>query len=336
MKACLYSNVSDKELFCRVGFYRDDINALQLKFDNVIATNSLAELYKYRPNLVVSYFYSKSLFVAMICRAIGCKVVITGGADQISPLMLKGWRLQIRRASAFACLLFADRVLLSCSEDIANFTKLCFGFHFLLRKLHQVNHVVTPSPMPRSLVGDRSNLFSAFTLCWMGTESNVRRKGVDRSIRLIALLRRIGVDASLDIAGTSGPGRALIENLSADLGVTEYVRFFGPISEDEKNCRFAQGRIYIQLSEYEGFGVAAAEAFFSGMIVVHSNKGGLRDVIGELGVIVNVDMIDDSNLIAVREFYSQFLRYKVDFKFLNKNLDKYSTQIRANAFFEVF
>ena len=72
------------------------------------------------------------------------------------------------------------------------------------------------------------------------------------------------------------------------------------------------------------------------MIVVHSNKGGLRDVIGELGVIVNVDMIDDSNLIAVREFYSQFLRYKVDFKFLNKNLDKYSTRIRANAFFEVF
>ena len=332
MKSCIYSAVKDKELFIRVGFYRDDIAALRLFGDQVIATNSLRELLQFRPELIVGYFFTKSMWAAVCGRLIGARVLLTGGADQISPSLLRGFKLFVHQLLAFLCLLLAHRILLSCTDDLINFRKLCFGFQFLEKKLSLVSHVVIPSPLPRMVENDRAVRFSAFTLCWMGSEGNVRRKGVDRAVRLISMLRTLDVDASLDIAGTDGPGRVFLEKLIHELDLTDHVRILGAISEDEKNKRLAEDSVYIQLSEHEGFGVAAAEAFFSGMVVVHSNKGGLRDVIGENGLIVDLAVIDNSDMVAVRDFYTQFLNYKINTEFLKNNLKNYSIQMRSEAF----
>ena len=332
MKSCLYSSVEDKELFSRVGFYRDDIAALRLFSDQVIATNSLRELLRFRPELIVSYFFTKSIWTVVCGRLIGARVLLTGGADQISPILLSGFKLFIHRLIAFFCLLLAHRILLSCTDDLINFRKLCFGFGCLEKKLDLVSHVVIPSPLLRVVENDRAIRFSAFTLCWMGSESNVRRKGVDRAVRLISMLRALDIDASLDIAGTDGLGRVFLEKLIHELGLIDHIHILGAISEDEKNKRLAEGCVYIQLSEHEGFGVAAAEAFFSGMVVVHSNKGGLRDVIGENGLIVDLAVIDNSDVVAVRNFYTQFLNYKINTEFLKNNLENYSIQMRAEAF----
>ncbi|MHB8949242.1 MAG: glycosyltransferase family 4 protein [Rhodoferax sp.] len=332
MNVCFYSAVEDDVLFERVGFYRDDIAALKEGGGQVFATKSLRELFRSRPEMIVSYFYTKSVFAALFGRLVGARVILTGGADQISPVLLSGGRLFVRRVFAFFCLVLAHRILVSCTNDLINFKRLCFGLKFLEKKLELENHVVIPSPLPRVVV-DRLGQFDAFTLCWMGTISNVRRKGVDRAVRLIGLLRKIGVDASLNVAGSDGPGRIFIENLIKELNLVNKVHLIGPISEEEKNRRFAEGQVYLQLSEYEGFGVAAAEAFFSGMIVVHSNIGGLRDVIGKRGLILSLAMIDEGNVSAVDDFYSSFLRYKVDEKYLANSIEKYSIKSRSNAFF---
>lgn len=146
-----YSSVVDKELFSRVGFYRDDIKALSLQGDNVLATNSLLELLKFKPALVVGYFFSKSILAAFFGRVIGARVVLTGGADQISPALLSGYRLLVRRAAALLALLLAHRVFLSCTDDVVNFRKLCFGIRALQNKIELVNHVVVPTPLSRSL-----------------------------------------------------------------------------------------------------------------------------------------------------------------------------------------
>ena len=332
MKSCLYSSVNDKALFSRVGFYRNDLEALKLCSDEALITNSIFELVRFRPDLIVAYFFTKAIGAAVCGRLMGARIIIGGGGDQFSPVLVNGFRLFVHRVLAFICLLLAHRISLSCTDDLVNIKKLCFGFKFLEKKLHFDNHVVIPSALARLVENDRSVQFSAFTMCWMGSEGNVRRKGVDRAVRLIAMLRTLNVDASLDIAGTDGPGRVFLEKLIQELGLTDHVRILGAISEDEKNKRLAEGCIYIQLSEHEGFGVAAAEAFFSGMIVVHSNKGGLRDVIGENGLIVDLAVIDNSDIVAVRDFYEQFLNYKINAEFLKNNLKNYSIQMRAEAF----
>ena len=332
MKICLYSSVPDRELFGRVGFYRDDINALSLRGDKFLATNSLRELTVFRPRLVIGYFFSKSILAALLGRILGARVVLTGGADQISPDLVSGYRLKIYRLMGFVCLLLSHRILLSCRADVDNFQKLCFRIPALLVKLELVNHVVVPAPGAPILRRPIAHEFHAFTLCWMGSVSNVRRKGVDKAILLIAKLRCIGVDARLSVAGTDGPGKKYLEELTQDLDLDEYVNFLGAISENEKNERFSNGSVYLQLSEYEGFGVAAAEAFFSGMIVVHSNKGGLADVIGEHGLILDIKVFQQNDLSWVNDFYSNFIKYRIDAKFLAKNFTKYSISMRSDAF----
>ena len=332
MKVCLYSSVPDKKLFSRVGFYRDDITALSLRGEKVLATNSLQDLLEFKPGLVVGYFFSKSILAASLGRLFGARVVLTGGADQISPALLSGYRLFVHRAMAILCLLLAHRILLSCTDDVKNFRKLCFGIRSLRKKIELANHIVVPAPLPRVVRVPVEGEFHAFTLCWMGSEGNVRRKGVDKAIWLIAKLRDLGVDALLDVAGTDGPGKKFLEDLTLELGVTKYVRFLGAISEEEKNDRFSHGSVYVQLSEHEGFGVAAAEAFFSGMIVVHSNKGGLGDVIGGLGLVLDPTAIEQKNSDWVRDFYANFLQYRINPDFLEKNLQKYSIKIRSDAF----
>jgi glycosyltransferase involved in cell wall biosynthesis len=332
MKICLYSSVSEDALFSRVGFYRDDLKALSLRGDEILPTNSIKKLLEFKPDLVVGYFYSKSILAALVGRFIGAKVILTGGADQISTSLLSGYQLLIRRIMALICLLLSHRILLACTDDLNNFRKLCFGITALLKKIELVNHVVISASSARIPSVPVRGEFNAFTLCWMGTVSNVRRKGVDKAIILIAKLRVLGVDARLDIAGTDGPGRGYLEALCLELGITNYVNFLGVIDEDEKNERFSNGSVYIQLSEHEGFGVAAAEAFFSGMIVVHSNKGGLADVIGEQGLILDIKVFQQADLSWVNDFYANFLKYKINADFLKQNFKRYSIGMRSDAF----
>jgi glycosyltransferase involved in cell wall biosynthesis len=331
MNVVLYSAIKDKRLFNRVGFYRDDIAALKLSGANVLATNSLREVYEFKPSHIVAYFYSKSLFAALIGRLVGARVVLTGGADQISPLLQSGLQLYARQLVAFLCLVVSDSLLLSCSADIDNFKKISLGLNILKKKIQSANHVVVPSLKIRFDRNPVVGKFNAFTICWMGSVSNVRRKGVDKAIKLIALLREIGIDATLDIAGTTGPGVEFIVNLSKQLNVNEYVNYMGEISDERKNAMFYNGSVYLQLSQYEGFGVAAAEAFFSGMIVVHSNAGGLRDVIGDNGIVLDPSLIDDGDLTEVQKFYDNFILYKINKIFINDSFSKYSLKFRSIA-----
>lgn len=299
---CLYSSVSDKALFQRVGFYRDDLRALASFGDTVVATNRLRDIATLRPKVVVGYFYSRAIFAGILGRLLGAKVIFTGGADQISPRVQFGLRLLAHRMFAAISLVSAHKILLSCSADVTEFEKLCFGIPRLLRKVTGTPHAVHPasaSPAERSVVRGE---FRAFTICWMGNLGNVMRKGVDRALRLISLLRAEGIDARLDIAGTEGPGTDLVRQLSAKLGISDSVALLGVISEAEKNRRFATDSLYLQLSRYEGFGVAAAEAFLSGMIVIHSNQGGLADVVGEHGIILDYDDLEESGSEGVLQY----------------------------------
>ena len=87
---CLYSSVSDTDLFSRVGFYRDDLLALSSRCSTVNATNSLWDIVKIRPNLVVGYFYSKALLAVFIGRIIGQKLSLPVEQTRYHPSYTKG------------------------------------------------------------------------------------------------------------------------------------------------------------------------------------------------------------------------------------------------------
>ena len=77
-----------------------------------------------------------------------------------------------------------------------------------------------------------------------------------------------------------------IQNLINKLKLEEKIKLTGSINENDKLKALMQSEIYMQISNYEGFGIAAIEAAACKNLVVHSNKGGLRDSIGNTGLIV--------------------------------------------------
>ncbi len=112
----------------------------------------------------------------------------------------------------------------------------------------------------------------------------VSDKGVDILLRAIHLLSHEGISASLTIVG-DGPERASLENLSAELGLTDHVQFLGRLLPSALASTFRDHRIAAFPSIWdEPFGIVALEAAACGCFVIGSDGGGLSDAIGPCGV----------------------------------------------------
>jgi L-malate glycosyltransferase len=85
-----------------------------------------------------------------------------------------------------------------------------------------------------------------------------------------------------------GPERQMAEELSRSLGVCDDVRFVGKQEQMEDILAIAD--LFLLTSDYESFGLAALEAMASGVPVVSTNAGGLKEIMiqGETGYMADV------------------------------------------------
>lgn len=101
-----------------------------------------------------------------------------------------------------------------------------------------------------------------------------RYKGVDLVIRAFAESNL--PDAILEIAG-AGNYRGPLERLSADLGISDQVRFLGRIDEEGKQALLRRAWAMAFASPKEGWGITNLEAAASGTPVIASNSPGIRE-----------------------------------------------------------
>ena len=109
------------------------------------------------------------------------------------------------------------------------------------------------------------------------------RKGIETLVRAVAMSEhRSQAGLQLMIGGGSRPGksdgleRERIENLVADLELTEMTSFPGRIEQQDLPLYYAAADVCVVPSHYEPFGLVAIEAMASRTPVVASNVGGLR------------------------------------------------------------
>ncbi|GIW24931.1 glycosyltransferase [Meiothermus sp.] len=74
-----------------------------------------------------------------------------------------------------------------------------------------------------------------------------------------------------------------LKELASRLGVTHRVHFLGRQTDVSKLLKTAD--VYVQPSRWEGFGIAALEAMAAGVPVVVSRVAGLKDVVGDAGLL---------------------------------------------------
>ncbi|HET7335004.1 MAG TPA: glycosyltransferase family 4 protein [Rhizomicrobium sp.] len=135
------------------------------------------------------------------------------------------------------------------------------------------------------------------------------RKGIDMVIRALPALRALAPDLIYDIIG-KGEDKERLVALTAELGVTEMVRFHGFIPEAEKAERLLRADIFAlpnrrEPESVEGFGIVFQEAAAFGLPSLAGSDGGTRNAVTD-GVTGRI--VDGSDAQAVEDALRQMLK----------------------------
>jgi glycosyltransferase involved in cell wall biosynthesis len=277
-----YSSVASKKQFVTQEFYRTDIRILRsLGFDVLLSRHWYDFLAFWRYEVAFIYFYRFGLIPAMLARISGKGVVFSGGIDYLDRQSSSPKQYWVQAIFYNLCGLFASRNIIVSEADLANCERVRWIF-----------------PARRQLVSKHaiSNLFLApvaadvkqkllVTIAWMGRTENVVRKGVIEAVDFFRALSLRETGWRMLIIGPKGEGSAMVLRHVEETGMSNHVSLTGRVSEATKLTLLAQAQVYLQLSRYEGFGIAAIEALGRDCVVVHSGAGGLREGVGTHGIL---------------------------------------------------
>jgi asparagine synthase (glutamine-hydrolysing) len=103
-------------------------------------------------------------------------------------------------------------------------------------------------------------------------------KGIDVSIRALALLQARGVPATLEVVG-DGPDRGRLEAAARAAGVADAVSFRGRLDDAALRRCYAGCDVFLLPSAAEGFGIVYLEAMAFARPVIAASSGGAPHVV---------------------------------------------------------
>ncbi len=140
-----------------------------------------------------------------------------------------------------------------------------------------------PSPERRARI--RAEMGSQAEFIWLAVGRIVAAKDYPNLLRAFAQVRAANPATSLWVAGEAvGPEAAAVQALATDLGLDASARWLGLRRDIPALLDAADG--FVLASAWEGMPLAVGEAMAMEKPVVATDVGGVRELIGEAGVIV--------------------------------------------------
>jgi glycosyltransferase involved in cell wall biosynthesis len=139
-----------------------------------------------------------------------------------------------------------------------------------------IRHALADRPLrPRERPAPRPS--EGMRIAFLGR--NVPKKGIERLIRALADERAAAW--RLQVAGPVGDARhaRLLAELSRELGVSDRVSWLGFVESTSE--LFAASDVLAMPSDYEGFGMSAAEAMAAGLPVAVPRLSGIAELVAE-------------------------------------------------------
>lgn len=329
MTILFYSSVKTKKMFFLQSYYRCDIKILKDLGHKVILSNSILDFFCFwKYDVAFLYFYRYSFFCALLAKLFRKRVYFTGGIDYLDQLFATTKQRLIQILFFKMCNLLSNKSIIVSSADWNNITKLYGGKapRNCIKNFHTVN---TDDFYSENIFLNKENIIT--TIAWMVNLDNVFRKGVDKTIIAFSSFVKTHPQYKLIIAGSPGAGSAYIQELIDKYHIKENVVYIGAITEEDKINLLKKSRCYMQLSLYEGLGIAAIEALAAGNIVIHSGNGGLKDALGSYGYIVDIN--DQQCILKALE---KACFSEIDKASFNKSIEyiktNFSYQARLNLF----
>lgn len=119
----------------------------------------------------------------------------------------------------------------------------------------------------------------------------VPNKCIDDLIKIFAYYRsRIAPTARLFVVGAhneNGPYQHSLKWMLSRLGLNDAVHFTGQVSHEDRGAYYRAGRIFVTMSEHEGFCVPIVEAMHLGIPVVGFASSAIPETMGSAGILVH-------------------------------------------------
>ena len=139
--------------------------------------------------------------------------------------------------------------------------------------------------------------------------SNKPHKNLPMLIRAWAQIPKSEIgNSQLILAGHWDDRYPQARDLAASLGVTDSVRFLGPVSGGDLPQLYAAATAFIFPSRYEGFGLPVLEAMASGVPVACSRAPGLPEVAGDAALTFDPADVDEMTGVIQRLLTDDQLR----------------------------
>ena len=132
------------------------------------------------------------------------------------------------------------------------------------------------------------------------------RKRIDVLADVVRGLR-MHHDIALVIAGSQGNFAAAVENALVRAGLTAHARVLGHVGDEELGGLYQMSECLLFTSAYEGFGLPPLEAMAAGTAVAVFDNSSLREVVGDVGLVV-----EDGNVAAMVAAVSRLLANPVE------------------------
>ncbi|MFD5478161.1 GT4 family glycosyltransferase PelF [Streptomyces hawaiiensis] len=200
-----------------------------------------------------------------------------------------GYRRDAQRWPVKAFMLGFYRELNSCGYRAADLITPCNQYNRRWEerggadadKIRTVYNGVDPAAFPHA--GPEPEVP---TLTWCGRIDPI--KDLETLIRAYAMVRAEIPATRLRLFGPVPPGgeayRTRLEKLAAELGVTDGLTFEGRITEVWR--AYAAGHLVMLSSISEGFPFSIIEAMSCGRTTVSTDVGGVREAVGDTGLVV--------------------------------------------------
>jgi glycosyltransferase involved in cell wall biosynthesis len=177
------------------------------------------------------------------------------------------------------------KIWLSASAVVTNsegLKKLALDFMPELEILVITNGVDTKCfwPTVDKTIGGRIKLLTVSRL--------ISRKRVDLLIEATAVLRSMGLDAVLSVAG-QGDLMESLKALAERLGISDAVKFLGRVRPEKMPRLYRDNDIFVMSSLHEGMSNAMLEAMASGLPIVTTECEGVQELIDGNGSVVHKD-----------------------------------------------
>jgi glycosyltransferase involved in cell wall biosynthesis len=279
-----FARVKDRKLFELVEFYAQDIEILRRLGYRVHIVTRVRDLRRAPvPVLYFVWWWTFAAFPVALARLVRRPVVITGVFDEHE---YPARPLHQRALISFAARHATSNVFVSQLERDAVAKRLA------LTSAHMSPLIVDGNAYRPD--GERDpDLLLSFALMDRG---NSIRKCTASSIRALATMLRTRPSLRLVIGGKKGSDYPGLAALAQSLGVGDRVEFLGLVSREEKIRLLQRCGVYLQPSQFEGFGLAGLEAMACGAPVVTSPVGAVPEVGGD--AVVYVDGDDPSAISA--------------------------------------